>query len=89
LLILERALSTSSLTSRSKAPSSDERVSASKECARTEGRRRAGWPRRTMGMPVGAKRSQRLSTDIFEGPATSIEIGFWDATSCLMISIRV
>jgi hypothetical protein len=81
LEILERALSTSSLASRRSAPWSEERVRASRECARTDGRRRAGWPRRTNGMPVGARRSQRLSTDMLEGPTTSKEGGFGAAVS--------
>lgn len=46
---------------------------ASREWERMDGRRRAGWPRRTRGIPRGARRSQRLSTETLEGPTTRMD----------------
>jgi len=40
-------------------------------------------------MPRGARRSQRLSTEMFDGPTTRREGGFGDEMRWRMISIRV
>jgi hypothetical protein len=45
-------------------------VRMSREWFTTDGRRRAGWPRRTMGILCGARRSTMLSTEMLEGPHT-------------------